>query len=527
VEKKAPRQPRFVQPLQNAEITEGQRFTFECRLECDTKSPTIEWYKDNLAITSPDYATTYKDGLCHLTIEETFSEDSARYLCKAITEAGTAETFATLKVKETHQKILPPEFVKQLRSTEAPEGTALMLECHVTGLPVPTISWFKGDQSIDNSSDYVITKINNSCCLKIRKLTKDHSSQYTCKATNPGGEATSSATLQVVSVKKPQFTEYLKDTSVSEGKGVVLLARFTGEPAPQIQWLRNDAQILPSAIFKIVVEANYTALEIKEVFPEDAGTYVVIARNLGGEARTSGLLSIDGLAVNGSMSAKAPSKPYFTQQLQNKDVQEGSRAHFKCEVAGFPEPEIIWYHNDKVLKDTKDFELNFDGERCVLIIREVYLEDSGEYKCTAKNAHGSAHTTCRLIVEPLSELSDASVTLPGDVVPPKFTQLLKDIEGVEGELIRFDCRVIGHPTPAIKWYRGRNQIQSSADFQLSSERELHSLTIPEVFKEDAGNYMVRATNAAGTAKCYASLIIKQSADKHMMKTRLVEASHSM
>ena len=52
------------------------------------------------------------------------------------------------------------------------------------------------------------------------------------------------------------------------------------------------------------------------------------------------------------------------------------------------------------------------------------------------------------------------------------------------------------------------------------------MTIPEVFKEDAGNYMVRATNAAGTAKCYASLIIKQSADKHMMKTRLVEASHS-
>jgi len=38
--------------------------------------------------------------------------------------------------------------------------------------------------------------------------------------------------------------------------------------------------------------------------------------------------------------------------------------------------------------------------------------------------------------------------------------------------------------------------------------------------------MVKATNAAGTAKCYASLIVKQGGDKHMMKTRLVEASHS-
>lgn len=69
-----------------------------------------------------------------------------------------------------------------------------------------------------------------------------------------------------------------------------------------------------------------------------------------------------------------------------------------------------------------------------------------------------------VLIPALSELSDASASLPGDVVPPKFTQLLKDIEGVEGELVRFDCRVIGYPTPVIKWYRGRNQVLSSADF---------------------------------------------------------------
>ena len=67
----------------------------------------------------------------------------------------------------------------------------------------------------------------------------------------------------------------------------------------------------------------------------------------------------------------------------------------------------------------------------------------------------------------LSELSDAAGGgQPGDVVPPKFTQLLKDIEGTAGELVRFDCRVIGHPTPVIKWYRGRNLIQTSADFKV-------------------------------------------------------------
>ena len=73
-----------------------------------------------------------------------------------------------------------------------------------------------------------------------------------------------------------------------------------------------------------------------------------------------------------------------------------------------------------------------------------------------------------LLFAALSELSDTGSTpIPGDIVPPKFTQLLKDIEGTEGEMVKFDCRVIGHPTPTVKWYRGRNQIAHSADFQVS------------------------------------------------------------
>lgn len=60
--------------------------------------------------------------------------------------------------------------------------------------------------------------------------------------------------------------------------------------------------------------------------------------------------------------------------------------------------------------------------------------------------------------------------------------------------------------------------------QITSERELCSLVIPEVFKEDAGNFMVKATNQAGTAKCYASLIVKASSDKHVMKTRYLRHS---
>lgn len=73
------------------------RFTFECRLECDTSTPHIEWLKDNEPVKG--LVPSYKDGICGLTIEETLVRDSGSFTCKVITEAGSAETSATLRVK--------------------------------------------------------------------------------------------------------------------------------------------------------------------------------------------------------------------------------------------------------------------------------------------------------------------------------------------------------------------------------------------------------------------------------------------
>jgi len=522
--KKGPRQPRFVTPLQNAEISEGQSFTLECRLECDSMTPLIEWTKENEPVKG--FIAAYKDGLCQLHISETMLADSAKYVCKATTDGGTAETSAVLKVKVAQQKVVTPEFTKHLRAADVPEGTSYTLECLVSGIPFPTITWYKDNVPIVNNADYLMTIDNGRCLLKIRKMTKPLSGNYSCKASNPGGDVTSSATVNAVAVRKPEFTEPLKDTSTVVGKPVRLECKYVGEPAPQIQWMVNDKPLFPSGIFKITVEDTFTALDIQQVYPEDCGSYTAIAKNLGGEARTSCLLSLDS-ALPPSTSGRAPCKPEFIEPLQHRDIQEGGRVRLECVCTGFPEPEIEWYHNEKLVKKGgKDFELSYDHGRCALLIQEVYLEDSGDYVCVAKNMHGSAKTKCRIIVEPLSELSDASASAAGEV-PPKFTQLLKDIEGIEGELVCFECRVIGHPTPVIKWYRGRNQIQSTPEFEIKSERELQTLTIPKAYKEDAGNYMVKATNDAGVAKCYATLLVKPGGEKHGMKMRLVESSHTM
>ena len=61
--------------------------------------------------------------------------------------------------------------------------------------------------------------------------------------------------------------------------------------------------------------------------------------------------------------------------------------------------QVIWYHDNQLVKESKDFELVFEGDRCSLVIREVYMEDSGVYRCTARNAKGNAESCCRITVE--------------------------------------------------------------------------------------------------------------------------------
>ena len=57
-------------------------------------------------MSNPDYGTHFDNGKCTLTIEETFTEDTAIFTCKAMNSAGFAETSAQLVVKGNKKTIM-------------------------------------------------------------------------------------------------------------------------------------------------------------------------------------------------------------------------------------------------------------------------------------------------------------------------------------------------------------------------------------------------------------------------------------
>lgn len=192
--------PIFTQPLCDATIQEGDKFTFECYV-IGYPEPMVEWFKDGMSIqNNPDYLTiNNKQGLCTLSIEETFTEDSARFMCKASNSIGVTETTAILSVKESaaNEILVPPTFIKLLENGLAREGTSFEFQCIVNGNPLPTVQWYKNDSCVDNSPDYVISYNNGEAILRFEEVFLEDQAVFTCRASNPIGVDQCSASLCV------------------------------------------------------------------------------------------------------------------------------------------------------------------------------------------------------------------------------------------------------------------------------------------------------------------------------------------
>lgn len=88
---------------------------------------------------------------------------------------------------------------------------------------------------------------------------------------------------------------------------------------------------------------------------------------------------------------------------------------------------------------------------------------------------------------------------------PKFVKPLRDTNARQGEKVKLVVTFKGKPEPIVKWYRDETEIQSSTDFEISYSDDSTSLTIAEVFPEDAGRFKCVITNADGSATSEANL----------------------
>lgn len=80
------------------------------------------------------------------------------------------------------------------------------------------------------------------------------------------------------------------------------------------------------------------------------------------------------------------------------EVGIGAEINIKCEVDGYPSPNITWYLNDQELYSSAGrIQILENDER--LIVRGATSEDSGEYKCLARNEYSHASHAEKIVVQ--------------------------------------------------------------------------------------------------------------------------------
>ena len=93
----------------------------------------------------------------------------------------------------------PPEFIQGLQDQEKSEGDSVRFEVRVSGAPKPNVQWSHNGDELKNSIDIRITEEGDRRVLFIPEVFDEDAGEYTVRAENSAGVASSQTNLVIKS----------------------------------------------------------------------------------------------------------------------------------------------------------------------------------------------------------------------------------------------------------------------------------------------------------------------------------------
>ncbi|KAB5523662.1 hypothetical protein PHYPO_G00155140 [Pangasianodon hypophthalmus] len=405
-------------------VLEGDPVTFTCETTCRlTDTPTFTWYKSGSELYS-----IYNFGLLHLPAVS--QEDSGSYSC-AVKGQSYRSPAVILNVyylpKSVSVSISP--------SGEIVEGSSVTLTCSSdANPPVHDYTWYKETSSIGTEQSYIIHRIRS-----------EDSGDYKCKARNYYGEKYSDgATLNVLYPPKRVSVSISPSGEIVEGSSVTLICSSDAKPpVHDYTWYKGTSSI-----------GSGQSYIINRIRSEDSGEYKCKARNRYGEKYSDGA----------TLNVLYPPKRVSVSISPSGEIVEGSSVTLTCSSdAKPPVVSYTWFKGTSFIRTGQSY-----------IINRIRSEDSGDYKCKARNRYGEKYSD--------------GVTL-NILYPPKSVSVSISPSGeiVEGSSVTLTCSSDAKPpVHDYTWYKGRFIVESGKTYTINKFSSMNS-----------GQYMCKANNLYG------------------------------
>uniref|UniRef100_A0A7N8XAL3 Heparan sulfate proteoglycan 2 n=1 Tax=Mastacembelus armatus TaxID=205130 RepID=A0A7N8XAL3_9TELE len=378
------------------------------------------------------------------------------------------------------------------------EGQSLELNCLAPGNPPPQVTWMKASGRL-SSNHQVIIFIKLSlflvCCvqvlgnqLRILSVTQEDSGEYICRVQSsqesPGSrvhQASVSVSVTLSSsriislqpkllvsaagLQSPIIAIEPHSAAVRVGESASFRCRvYSGAQPVRLEWKLANKQPLPD---NVRVSPDGSVITITNARPNNHGAYNCVASNPFGITQTIVSLIVKETPV----AVITPVGPVR--------VRVGDPINMECQATGEPRPSVSWHRLDTNRKIIELYQL-FSLVQ-ILVARR---EDSGTYVCTARSNEGTTESKVEVIVEGGSQVP----SVPRASVPEPLMVV------VDGQTATLRCEAHGFPSPKITWSKLRSSLPRKHKVVNNT------LILPNVGRQDSGEYICSATNTMGTSE---------------------------
>ncbi|KAK2538556.1 Igsf10 [Columba guinea] len=418
-----------------------------------------------------------------LVIEAVTEKDAGDYLCVARNKIGDDLILMKVSITMKPAKIDQKQYFRKL----VPYGKDFQVDCKASGSPAPEISWSLPDGTVINnamladdsghrSRRYILF---DNGTLYLNKAGVAEGGDYTCYAQNTLGRDEMKVHITVIMAApriKHNYKTYIK---AKAGDTALLDCEAVGEPKPKIFWLLPSSDMISSSTARHILHGN-GSLSVGRVTPLDAGEYMCVARNPGGD--DTKLYKLDVVAkppvINGL---------HMNKTIMKVTAVRHAKKHIDCRAEGTPPPQITWIMPDNIFLTAPYYGSRIAVHKNgTLEIRNIRPSDTAEFICVARNDAGESVLVVQLeVLEMLRR--------------PMFKNPFNEkIIATPGKTTTLNCSVDGNPPPDISWMlpngtwfaRGIRTPQ----FLTGSTG---TLTISSPNRDTAGRYRCAARNKVG------------------------------